>query len=80
MQRLRNDSKHAILYINTEAAVQTLQEKHAMTNIYDIAKRAQVSASTVSRVLNNTAPIGEETRRRVLMVAKELGYRKRPYA
>lgn len=51
-----------------------------MTNIHDIAKQAHVSASTVSRVLNNTAPISEETRRRVLKVAKELGYRKRPYA
>ena len=80
MRWLRNDAKHAILYTKPQAAVETLQENHAMTNIYDIAKRAQVSASTVSRVLNNTAPIGEETRRRVLMIAKELGYQKRPYA
>ncbi len=51
-----------------------------MANINDIAKIAEVSPSTVSRVLNNTATISDETRHRVLMAARELGYRKRPYA
>jgi LacI family transcriptional regulator len=43
----------------------------------DVAKRAQVSQSTVSRVLSPTPqaiPIGEETRQRVLDAVEELGY------
>ena len=49
----------------------------------DVAERAQVSQSTVSRVLNQTTssvPIGEETRQRVLAAARELGYRPNPLA
>ncbi len=43
----------------------------------DVARRANVSQSTVSRVLsgvNEGIPIGEETRRRVLEAVAELGY------
>jgi len=43
----------------------------------DVARRAQVSQSTVSRVLSPTPqgiPIGEETRQRVLHAVEELGY------
>lgn len=44
----------------------------------DVARHAQVSQSTVSRVLNpskeQTIPIGEETRQRVLDAVKKLGY------
>ena len=45
------------------------------TTIYDIAKRANVSGVTVSRVLNNAdVPIAPETRNRILSLAKELNY------
>lgn len=43
----------------------------------DVAKRARVSQSTVSRVLSGTSdtiPIGEKTRARVLQAVAELGY------
>lgn len=40
----------------------------------DIAERAGVSSSTVSRVLNDQPGIGSETRARVLGVAKELNF------
>lgn len=40
----------------------------------DIALAANVSSSTVSRVLNNYAFVDDETRNRVWQVAKELGY------
>ena len=43
----------------------------------DVARLANVSQSTVSRVLNGTAeriPIGDETRRRVLEAVQQLGY------
>jgi len=43
----------------------------------DVAKLAKVSQSTVSRVLsgaNDTIPIGEKTRQRVLKAVEQLGY------
>lgn len=40
----------------------------------DVASAAGVSEATVSRVLNNVGPIKEETRRRVMAAAEELGY------
>ncbi len=45
--------------------------------IKDVAREAGVSVCTVSRVLNNTYrnKVSEETRRRVLEVSEELGYR-----
>ena len=39
-----------------------------------VAKRAGVSAATVSRVLNDTGRVGESTRARVLRAVKELQY------
>ncbi len=43
-------------------------------SIKDVAREAGVSISTVSRVLNNTAPVTEELRERVLDVVEKLGY------
>jgi|SRR5699024_424262 len=42
--------------------------------IYDVAKKAGVSIATVSKVINNTGNIGEETRQKVNDVIKELEY------
>ncbi|HHY63236.1 MAG TPA: LacI family DNA-binding transcriptional regulator [Bacillota bacterium] len=42
--------------------------------IEDVARRAGVSASTVSRTLNNKGRISAETRRRVIEAARELEY------
>ncbi|MGZ4159554.1 MAG: LacI family DNA-binding transcriptional regulator [Neobacillus sp.] len=42
--------------------------------IYDIARVANVSKSTVSRVLNNQSNISEEARERVLKAIEELNY------
>jgi len=41
----------------------------------DIAKKADVSVSTVSQVVNNKPGVSAELRKRVLQVAAELGYR-----
>lgn len=52
-------------------------------SMHDVAERAGVSQSTVSRVLNNTQsaiPIGEATKARVLKAADELGYVPNPLA
>lgn len=45
-----------------------------MVSMKDIAQRCGVSVATVSKALNGQKDIGEETRRRVEQVAKELGY------
>src|SRR5690554_1608429 len=45
-----------------------------MTTIYDVAKKANVSAMTVSRVINQATSIKEETRIRVLKAIEELDY------
>lgn len=43
-------------------------------NIAEVARKAKVSPATVSRVLNNTAAVKEETRMRVLQVIEENRY------
>lgn len=44
-------------------------------NIFNVADRAGVSKSTVSRVLNNKKHVSEKTRKKVLQAMKELNYR-----
>ncbi len=43
-------------------------------NIYDISRRAGVSIATVSRVLNNSPHVSENTRKKVLAVIDGTGY------
>jgi LacI family transcriptional regulator/LacI family repressor for deo operon, udp, cdd, tsx, nupC, and nupG len=43
-------------------------------SIYDIAKRAKVAPSTVSRALQNHPRIGAKTKQRIHGLAKEMGY------
>jgi LacI family transcriptional regulator len=45
-----------------------------MATIYDIAKKAGVSISTVSRVLNNSPSVKEATRKKVEKAIKETNY------
>ncbi|UOF92555.1 LacI family transcriptional regulator [Fodinisporobacter ferrooxydans] len=45
-----------------------------MPTILDVARKANVSAMTVSRVINGSGPVNEETRRRVEQAMKELDY------
>ncbi len=49
-------------------------------SIADVAKRAQVSISTVSRVVNRSNLVNEVTRRRVQAAIDELGYRPNLFA
>ncbi|MBO8163515.1 MAG: LacI family DNA-binding transcriptional regulator [Brevibacillus sp.] len=42
--------------------------------IYDVAEKAGVSISTVSRVINNTGRISEKTKKKVLQVMESLRY------
>ena len=50
------------------------------TTIQDIAKRAKVSKSTVSRVLNGTTPVAKEKRQAVLEAAEALGFKPNVFA
>lgn len=43
--------------------------------IRDVARRANVSVGTVSKALNNNGSLRQETRERVIAVARELGFR-----
>lgn len=43
-------------------------------NIYDIAKEANVSISTVSRVINNSGAVSSKTRNKVEEIIKKSGY------
>jgi len=45
-----------------------------MATIYDVAKEANVSPSTVSRVINNSSVVSASTRKRVLEAISILGY------
>lgn len=45
-----------------------------MVGIKDVAREAGVSVSTVSNVMNGKENVGEETRKRVLAICKELSY------
>lgn len=48
--------------------------------IHDVAKRANVSIATVSRVVNNPQAVRTDKRERVLQVIAELGYTPNPLA
>ena len=48
-----------------------------MITAKEIAAKFGVSAATVSMALNNRPGIGEETRKNILALAKEMGYKKR---
>ena len=48
--------------------------------IKDVAKKAGVSISTVSRVINNSKPVTDEIKQKVIEVIKETGYVPNPLA
>jgi len=48
--------------------------------IYDIARQADVSIATVSRVFNDSAKVSKATRDKVIAVAKEAGYHPQGFA
>lgn len=43
-------------------------------NVREIAKRANASTATVSRILNGNPVVGQELRERVMRVVEELNY------
>lgn len=70
---------------DTKRAEPPAKQRHssAVPTMRDIARVAGVSQSTVSRVLNDAptrVPIAADTRERVMVAARELGYRPNPHA
>lgn len=51
-----------------------------MTTIRDIARKAQVGTTTVSRVINNSSKVSPDTRKRVESAMEELNYYPNEYA
>lgn len=51
-----------------------------MPTIREVSRRAKVSPSTVSRVLNGTVPVAEATKKRVLAAVEALNYRPNTFA
>jgi LacI family transcriptional regulator, galactose operon repressor len=51
------------------------RHKRAPLTIHDVAHAASVSIGTVSKALNNSGTLKQETRAKVIAVAKELGFR-----
>lgn len=55
-------------------------KKAKETTIYDIAKKLKISASTVSRGLQDSPEIGKKTKKRIFETAEKMGYRVNHYA
>jgi len=55
-------------------------DQNKKITIKDIAEKANVSISTVSRVINETAPVGKETRKKVMEIINEFGYKPNLFA
>jgi LacI family transcriptional regulator len=55
-------------------------KKKSEITIYDISKALNISASTVSRGLNNSPQVRKEVRKKIVQVAKEMGYQPNKFA
>src|SRR5260370_26577475 len=57
------------------ALVELPERRRQRLTIRDVARHAAVSVGTVSKALNNSGSLRQETRDKVIAVAKELGFR-----
>ena len=51
-----------------------MQCNRLQATVQDVAREAQVSVATVSRVFNTPETVSQQTRQRVLKIAAEIGY------
>lgn len=58
----------------------TGMKKKAEVTIYDISRALNISASTVSRGLNNSTQVRKELRKKILQTAQEMGYQHNKFA
>jgi LacI family transcriptional regulator len=61
-------------YCNYGNSKLNLNMEKGRTTIHDIAKKLKITASTVSRALNNSPRISENTKKMVILMAKQLNY------
>ena len=52
-----------------------MRRRHARLTIRDVARASNVSIGTVSKALNNSGHLRQETRERIIAVCRELGFR-----
>lgn len=57
-----------------------VSKKKGEITIYDISRALNISASTVSRGLNNNPQVRKEVRKKIVQVAKEMGYQPNKFA
>ena len=55
-------------------------KKKGEITIYDISRALNISASTVSRGLKNNPQVRKEVRKKIIQVAKEMGYQPNKFA
>ncbi|MDN3722615.1 LacI family DNA-binding transcriptional regulator [Roseibium salinum] len=55
-------------------AKQRLPDRKSKVTVREVALRANVSESTVSRILRNKGPIADDTREKVMEVVRAMGY------
>jgi LacI family transcriptional regulator len=51
-------------------------KKVKRTTIYDIAEKLGITASSVSRALNNSSQVNEKTKELIIKTADELNYKR----
>lgn len=73
---MTNKDSFISLGLNVNAYIELFMK----TNINQVAKKAGVSIATVSRALNGSELIREETRNKILEIAKDLSYIPNPIA
>ena len=54
--------------------------KQRRTSLKDLAQQLGVSIATVSRALRNSHEVGDDMKRRIQALAKEMNYRPNPFA
>lgn len=57
-----------------------MNESRKEVTIYDIAKKLNISAATVSRALHDDSKVKKSTKKQILTAANEMGYRNNPFA
>lgn len=67
--------KDCNLYFSVSSPNKVIDKKPHQTTIIDVAKALGVSPSTVSRALNNSSEINENTKTEIIKVANEMDYR-----
>src|SRR5690606_1448998 len=68
-------SRPPAYYCLPEKQRRSMSQDRSKVTIYDVAARAGVAISTVSRVLNDSSDVSDQTRERVWQAIEELKFR-----